>query len=285
MSNFPLSRLLPLLAMLDLIALTASAQAQTGWTPARIEQFLIEARVLSTRPISQGVTNSLRATLHDGAVTHDAQIQSIDVVHRSFQTSAGYELDFRDSYKFNIAAYRLSRLLGLDAVPVSVERRFDGKRGAMTWWIDDVLMTEKLRHQRKIEPPNTTEWNQQIHRVRVFDQLIYNVDRNLGNLIITTNWKVWMIDHTRAFRTHKKLSKPEQLLRCDRALLAALRTLNLKETASSVRGYLTKPEVRALLARRDRILSHFEERIERLGEEQVLFDYGGPLARLRGVCR
>ena len=38
--------------------------------------------------------------------------------------------------------------------------------------------------------------------VRLFDQLIYNIDRNLGNLMITNDWTIWAIDHTRAFRTY-----------------------------------------------------------------------------------
>ncbi len=271
-------RLVRLLAIFGAAALAQSAPAQppAEWTPARIEQFLLEAKVVSTRPLAEGVTNTLRATLSDGKFTHDAQIQRIDVVHPSFQTATGYELDFRDSYQFNIAAYRVSRLLGLDAIPVSVERRIDGRMGAVTWWIDDVLMTEKRRYQRKIEPPDPVRWNQQIHRIRVFDRLIHNVDRNLGNLVITKDWKAWMIDHTRSFLLRKKLLKPEQIARCDRRLLEAMRALEFKETLAALRGHLGKPEVRALLARRDRIVAHFEERIERLGEERVLFDYRGP---------
>ena len=271
-------RLLGLLAVIGAVAFAQSAPAQrfAEWVPARIERFLREAKVVSTRALAEGVTNTLRATLSDGEFTHDAQIQRIDVVHPSFQTATGYELDFRDSYQFNIAAYRLSRLLGLDAIPVSVERRIDGRMGAVTWWIDDVLMTEKRRYQRKIEPPDPVVWNQQIHRIRVFDRLIYNVDRNLGNLVITKDWKAWMIDHTRSFLLRKKLLKPEQIPRCDRGLLAALRGLEFKATLSALGGHLGKPEVRALLARRDRIVAHFEKRIERLGEDEVLFDYGGP---------
>ena len=36
--------------------------------------------------------------------------------------------------------------------------------------------------------------------VRVFDELIANRDRNIGNMLWTSTWKMWMIDHTRAFR-------------------------------------------------------------------------------------
>ena len=66
-----------------------------------------------------------------------------------------WELNFRDYWGYNIAAYRLSRLLNLDCVPVSVRREIDGKGAAVTWWIDDVLMTEKTRYlHKKIRPPD-----------------------------------------------------------------------------------------------------------------------------------
>ena len=39
----------------------------------------------------------------------------------------------------------------------------------------------------------------QLQVVRVFDELIQNRDRNQGNILWTSDWKMWLIDHTRAF--------------------------------------------------------------------------------------
>jgi hypothetical protein len=107
--------------------------------------------------------------------------------------------------------------------------------------------------------------------MRVFDELIQNRDRNQGNVLWTSDWTMWMIDHTRAFRLGGNLLKPENLTRCDRALLERLRAMTAESLAQAVGSSLTKAEQEAVLTRRDRILKHYEDRIARLGEPVVLF--------------
>ena len=184
----------------------------------------------------------------------------------------GTELNFTDSYKYNIAGYRLDKIMGLGMVPVSVKRKVGGNWAAVTWWIDDVLMTEKQRKKRKIPTPNPDHWNKQMYCLRVFDQLIYNMDRNLGNLVITKDWRIHMVDHTRAFRTHRVLESPKDLVQCDRRLLAALRGLTYETLAGELRPYLTKSQIKALLARRDLIVKYFDNAVAEKGEQAVLYD-------------
>lgn len=195
---------------------------------AAIEEFLLKAQVLKTKTIAKGVTGSLQATLSDGKMTHDAHIQMIDESKREFQTGKGTEFNFRDSWTFNIAGYKLDRLIGMNMVPVSVSRRYQTKPSAFTWWVDDVAMDEGDRLKKKIAPPEPTSWNQQMQMIRLFDQLIYNMDRNVGNLIITKDWRVWAIDHTRAFRTHEVLKTPRMSLdatvRSSRSSSSSIRT-------------------------------------------------------------
>ena len=226
---------------------------------AEIEKFLKDARVGRTRSAGKGVTNSLRATLTDGTLTHDAHIQMVDERKTSGPGAQGTELNFRDSWAFNVAAYRIDRLIGLDLVPVSIERDWRGKSGAYTWWIDDVMMDEGERLKKSVQPPDPTKWNETMQLVRLFDQLILNVDRNMGNLIITNDWHVWAIDHTRAFRLHKTLPKPGNVTRCDRKVLEALKALNSQALEREVGRYLTNWEREALLARRDAIVAIIEK--------------------------
>ena len=228
------------------------------------EHFLRTAKIIRTRNLSTGTTNSERATLSDGRLTHDAHVQTID---------KRTEINLRDSYRYNIAAYLLNEILDLNMVPVSVERKVRGHTAAVTWWADNLAMSELDRLDRKIEPPDRSIWNKQILIVRVFDQLIGNTDRNLGNLLITQDWKIWMIDHTRAFRIHKTLLKPENLTECDGILLARLRKLNEEDLLRQLRPYLRKSEIRALLARRDEIVGIFEEKIARSGKAEVLYEH------------
>jgi hypothetical protein len=107
--------------------------------------------------------------------------------------------------------------------------------------------------------------------VRVFDQLIYNTDRNLQNLLIDQQFRIWMIDHTRAFRMYAQLKEKKDLQMCDRALLARLRSLKAEEL-QTLKPYVTDPEIKGLLARRDKIVQIFDQLIKEKGEEAVLYD-------------
>src|SRR5713226_10142211 len=97
------------------------------------EAFLLNAKVISQKNLSKGVTNSRQALLDDGKFRHDAHIQTIDVSKSSYQTQRGTELNFRDTYKYNMAAYELAKILELDMVPPSVERKIGGQMAAVTW--------------------------------------------------------------------------------------------------------------------------------------------------------
>ena len=261
------------LAAAPLRLLAQGTDSQVRLSREQMEEFLRTARIVRTKEIPKGITAPQRATLTDGNLTHDAQIQSINEYRSQFQTLQGTELNFKDTYKFNIAAYRLDKIMDLQMIPVSVERNVQGKPAAMTWWIDDVLMDETERLKKKVEPPDQDRWNRQMFIVRTFDQLIFNTDRNLGNLVITKDWKIWMVDHTRAFRILPTLRTPGNLVKGDRKLLAALRQLTLETLLAELQPYLTKQEVESLLARRDLIVRFFDKAIAEKGEQAVLYDY------------
>jgi hypothetical protein len=254
------------------LAQGAPAPASTpALSPEAMEAFLLKARVSNMRDAGSGVTNSRRATLTDGQLTHDVHIQTVDIAQQVFQAGRNTELNFKDTYRYNIAGYRLAKLIGLTTVPMSVERTVEGKVAAVTWWVDDVQMDEKERMKTKTLGPDPVRTNKQIQIMRIWDELIQNRDRNQGNILWTNDWTMWLIDHTRAFRLNNNLLKPEQLSRCDRGLLERLRALTPESLSQAVGNSLTKQEQEALLARRDKIIKHYEDRIARLGEPVVLF--------------
>ena len=247
--------------------------ARPALTPAQMEDFLLNARIIKKKAASKGVTDTQRATLSDGRITHDAQIQTVDISKNVFEPTR--ELNFRDSYRYNIAGYRIAQLLGLDAVPMSVERRVESKPAAVTWWIDDVLMDENERWKKRGTLATSTRAAEQIHIRHVFDALIENTDRNGGNLLWTTDGKMWMIDHTRAFRLDKELKNPKVLERCERGLLEAMRRLTAENLKREVGASLTEREIEALLARRDKIVQLFDGMIAQRGESAILYTSTG----------
>lgn len=225
------------------------------------EEFLLTAKIVRTVSASKGVTGVLRATMTsaDGRVTHDAGVQRIDEKKAEFRGDRATEINFRDTYKFNIAAYRLGLMLGLGMIPPTVERSYAGSRASFCWWVDDVIMDEGDRLRKKIKPPDQNDFNAQVSIVQVFDQLIYNVDRNQGNLLITSDWKLWMIDHGRAFRIHHTLQDPKVLRMCERGLLQKLKALDEPALKREIGDYVTNSEIEALLKRRDKIVAFFDK--------------------------
>jgi hypothetical protein len=263
------------LILVSFLAASYGAYCQeqsTRQSRAEMEEFLRNANIGQRKALGTGVTSSERAKLTDGHLEHDAHVQSVNIEKPTFTTNRGTELNFKDSYKFNIAAYRLDQILGLNMTPVSIERKVGGKTSAVTWWVDDVLMDELQRHNKNINPPDLDNWAKQMHILRVFDQLIYNTDRNLGNMLIDKKWQIWMIDHTRAFRSQKTLLNEKNLEKIDRTLLANLRKLDEETLTTELKAYLTKTEIKGLLARRDRIVKFFEDEVASKGEGAVLYD-------------
>lgn len=266
-------------AQVGLLGQAPAAPATSAPAPAaavldieQTRQFLRTARVVRTRDTLKGITRPRRMTLSDGRTEHDAVFQTVDE-HKHVQRFEGgrIELDFRDSYHFNIAAFELAALLGLaGVVPVTVERRLDGQSGSLSWWVN-WKWDEQMRVKQKLRPPDTLRWRQQWDVARVFGELIDDTDRNQTNILIGEQWQIWLVDFTRAFRRSEEPRKPERLRYCSRDLLTRLRALDEATIARAVGDHLSPAEREAVLQRRDAIVRHFDRLIAERGEELVLF--------------
>lgn len=257
-------------------AQSVAAASAPQLTVEQMKDFLKHAKVIRSRTTKKGVTAPKRVTLSNGTITHDAVFQSVDERQTVASLGGGgrqatTEFNFVDSYRYNLAAYAVSGLLGLDhMMPVHVERRWNGKSGSMSWFAES-LMDESDRLKKKIQPPNPTDWNHQMYRMRVFTALVRDTDRNLTNVLISPDWKVIMIDFSRAFRLQPELMHPKDLARMDRALLPRLEALSKDGVKKAVGDWLTTWEIDAMMTRRDLLVAHFKKLIAELGEEKVLY--------------
>jgi hypothetical protein len=252
--------------------LFVTASDEPTLSKEQIKQFLLKAKVVKSQQSKKGITNPWRLTLSDGTVTHDASFQAIDEHKTNVTLASGKtEMNFVDSYKYNIAAYRLAELLGIDdMLPVYVERSWGGNPGSLSWWLP-VKMDEEERHKQKLTAPDPDAWNNQMYKVRVLDQLVYDNDPNLTNVLIGEDWKIWRVDFSRAFRLYKDLRNPGDLERCDRQLFEKLKALDANQLAEQTKHYLNKDEVKAVMARRDKIVEQFQKLIAEKGEKEVLY--------------
>lgn len=239
-----------------------------------ILEFLRTADVKSEKEITgEGSTVPHKLLLEKDGVRVDAIFRMVDEtkLQAEFSTGRG-ELYFRDSYIYEPPAYELSRMLGLDNVPPATLRTIKGKKGSIQIWVENA-MTDKKRNKEKIAPPDEQQWNKQLQIMNVFDELVYNTDRNRGNILITKDWKLWMIDHTRAFRRIGELQHANMLKLCERRLYQNIQALDEAAARERLKDFLNTYELDALFKRRKLILERFAKVIAANGEDHVFYTY------------
>ena len=231
----------------------------------------MKARVKGMKTLHEGVTLPMKASLEYNGEKHFGVWKTIDEGPvPSKELDRGVEVQFQDSWRTEIAAYELDKLLGFGMVPATVERVIEGKHGSMQFFVDSA-MTEADRMKKKINPPNIIDWNQQVAKVRLWDNLIYNTDRNGGNLLVTSDWKIRAIDHSRTFRPFEQLKDPAQLTTFSRTMLAKIEALNEPMLKEHLGKYLTPVQIQGLMKRRAAILALSKKLVAEKGDGAVLF--------------
>jgi len=241
----------------------------------KLEEFLRTANFAASEQIisRDAVTKPYKLTLEKDGVAHFGLWKDIE----------GRPGGYIDSWKYEIAAYRMDRLIGLDMVAPTVERRFKEMRGSLQLWVD-YLMSLKMKEEDKVKPPSykVYPWNLSTYLQRAFDNLIGNEDRTTNNVLITKDWGMYLIDHSRSFRTTKKFTEQliyrkggkegdKFMLKLPRVFVEKLRGLTDASLREAMGEYLTGAEIEACLKRRDLILKEVERLIKENGEAETLY--------------
>jgi hypothetical protein len=219
------------------------------------EEFIRTAKVDKCEDTEVGVTHPKHCLFAPGSLVSG-------IVFKPLQP--GKIHGFFESYRSEIAAYELDKLLGLHMVPPTVERTLHGDSGSAQMWVDDVV---PLKAQDGSSAPDPAAWNRQIYRQRVFDNLVANIDRNQGNLLLDPIWNLILIDHSRAFTAVPTMPFP--MTRIDRDFYNKLKGLD-EATVKAHLGKLLYYGAKPLLQRRDEIVKVFEDKIAQYGEAAVL---------------
>jgi hypothetical protein len=222
-----------------------------------IEQILKEGKVGKMEAVPVGVTKPQRASLVDHPMRFAWK-----------PLTPGYSKGFMESYKAEIAAYKLDRMLGMNMVPPIVERSMNGRNGAAVLWV------ENTRSWSVEKPPQGPEpaWSLQLTRMKMFDLLIANIDRNQGNLIYDHDWHLFLIDHSRAFTGKKDLKGMAELGRVDRKLWDKMAALTIEDLDRGLDKWVGTNEKKALLARRDLMAKNIAEMVAKRGEKSVFYE-------------
>ncbi len=224
---------------------------------AEFEDFLRTAHVDHVNSIPVGVTKPQRAFFDPGGLAGSAAVKHLPM---------GQRAGFWEAYKSEIAAYELDRLLGLDMVPPTVERRVGSDLASVQLWVEGCRVIKDVDQKLC---PRPVEWAKQVLRQKVFDNLIANIDRNAGNILVDGEWNVILIDHSRAFASDK-MPFMKEMTRVDRAFFERLKALDEASLMKQVRPWvLGDGTARAILKRRDKIVAHFEKLAQERGEAAV----------------
>ncbi len=241
-------------------------------TEERLLEFLRTARVVSQKELTSGVNRPLKVRLQQDGVETNAIFRIVDIERKQARLDGKIVVDFHDSYIYECAAYELSRLLGIDNVPPCAKRQYQHVDGTMQLWIEDA-MTENGRRDAGAEPPEQLSWLRQKQTMRLFDALIYNFDRNQGNMLIDPRWKLWFIDHTRSFKKSAAIESIGKIVWCERGLWERLQALDKPQLSRRLKQHgVTPVRLNLLLKRRDKLVDHLRDRIAKLGEDAVIYD-------------
>ncbi len=271
-----LSRILTA-ALFSLLARPLPAQ----FTPEEIadrplwENFLRTADIVGSEQLSieEGVTEPWKLTLTKDGITRFAL----------WKDARGTQMGFYENWKYEIAAYELDKILGLNMVPPTVEKRFRGRAGSCQLWIDDAdILRNKLNQGLDRKILQTTAFKRAAYIQQLFDNLIGNEDRNTGNLLITSDRRSILIDHSRTFRTtpaftqglpfsRENMGGAEGMRELPRALVAKVRALDEKAIVDALGKYLRKREIRAILSRLKLVREEIDRLVAVYGEERVLY--------------
>jgi hypothetical protein len=239
------------------------------------EEFLKTAEIIGQiqQKSREAVTEPWTLTLEKNGVTRKAL----------WKDAEGRMKGSMEDWRWEIAAYRLDKYLGLNMISPTVEKRFRGQRGSCQLWVD-YWIKATVKNEQKIKVPSykVFYYNRATYLRWAWDNLIANDDRHAGNFFITKDWRIILPDHSRSFRTSKKFTKnliytekhkegPKIMKELPRAFIERLKSLNFELIRDIVGEYLTDKEINAVLLRRDLILKVIDERIKKLGEDKVLY--------------
>ncbi len=242
-------------------------------TDAELLDFLRTAEPISEKNLSGGINFPLEVVLEKNGVRAHAVFRDVNE-DKSQATFGGgrNEVGFKDSYIYEPAAYEMGLMLGMNNVPPATLRKLHSRTGSIQIFIEH-SMTEKKQVDEHIAPPDDQEWKKQVQMMNVFDALVYNTDRNRGNILITPDWRLWMIDHTRAFRQLSTLQNADSIKQCERGVYEKLKALDEKEVRERLKPYLSSFEIGALLDRRKLLVERIDKLVAENGEDKVLYRF------------
>ena len=234
---------------------------------AEIEAFLRDARVVGREEIGVGINQLDRLVVERDGVRAHAIFRTVDEVDERIRMGDRLYMRFKDSWSGECAAYAVAQLFGIDNVPPTVKREMDSQQGSLQIWVENA----RDPASEDFSPPSAIAWVQQTWGMTLFDNLVFNADRNVGNVLAGQDYRLWGIDHTRAFQPKAELLSSEEVARLSRKIWTRLLEISGEDLANATREFLDPDQVGALKERRRLLVEHIQGLIDERGEDAVLY--------------
>jgi hypothetical protein len=213
---------------------------------AQMEAHLVNATVVRMEDIGTGVTKPRRAYLQP-AEPFESFVWKV--------LPPGRRKGYWESYKSEIAAYELDKLLQMNMVPPAAERTIEGDKGAAIMWLPDLKSVKQLGGRMPAGP----EWGRATRKMLTFDAFIGNSDRNAGNILIGAPGELVLIDHSRAFVEDSHL--PRKIERFDAELWGRIQALGRDQMVRVLGPWVEDHAIDAMIERRQEMSEEIDEQI------------------------
>jgi hypothetical protein len=234
-------------------------------------EFLRTARIVATKQLSSGINRPLKVKLEKDGIEANAIFRTVNTNRSYVRLDGKTYREFYDRHINECAAYELSRLLDLDNVPPCVPRVIGRKDGTLQLWVENAITFEK-GVKEGLAGMSNRRWARQRQMMRVFDSLIFNIDRNQGNMLLDSAEKLWFIDHTRSFMLSREVAELEKIVWCERSMWERMQNLDEKLLQKHLSRYLDYRQIITVLKRRDKLVTYLQKLIDSRGEQAVLFN-------------
>jgi len=213
------------------------------------EEELKNVKVLKMEDIGTGVTHPRRAHAEPGGLVESFAWKKLEPSRQN-----GYW----ESYKSEIAAYELDKLLEMNMIPPTVERKVNGERGAAILWMKGMKSWEQA-----LALPKPATWVGDLVRMKMFDCFIGNPDRNKGNMLADSAMRLFLIDHSRAFIDETKLVAPFEHV--DPDLWKRMQALDEETLKAKLGPWMERGMIKSMLARREKMQTLVDSLVKKLG--------------------
>ncbi len=229
--------------------------------------FMRTADIVERERISIGINGIDRVVLEKDGIRVRGGWRDVDVREKDLRVGRERYRLFRDSYIFECAAYEMALMLGIDNIPPTILRSIGRRKGSLQLWLENLRGDD----DGEFKPKSAQGWTRQLWTMNLFDALVYNVDRNAGNLLVDFDDKLWLIDHTRAFQIKNELLGIERVTLVSRRVWENLQAIDPDEMSRRLTPFLESQQTIALRARLEKLIAYIQSLIDQRGEEAVLF--------------